>query len=115
MNEEPSALTRLQLSVYLAPIIGFFPALWTLYRRDGTPAHKATSRLSVTLALCWLSGYILLETGARSAEFATLPLLIVSSAFTSSYFIVCVGLMVRLWQRQPMWLPGISRLGDRLP
>ena len=57
---ENSDLNRLQLFIYLVPVVGFFPALWTLYRRHGTREQQAVSRLSVTLAFGWLFAYILL-------------------------------------------------------
>lgn len=107
-------LKRLQLFVLVTPVIGFFPALWTLYRHQGSPEHRAVSRLAITLALGWLSGHILLEAGAITAESWTLPLLLVSSLLTTSYFIVTVGLMVRIWKRQPLWLPGISRIAEQM-
>ncbi|MGE5660231.1 MAG: hypothetical protein ACM37W_26880 [Actinomycetota bacterium] len=107
-------LKRLQLFVLVTPVIGFFPALWTLYRHQGSPEHRAVSRLAITLALGWLSGHILLEVGAITAESWTLPLLLVSSLLTTSYFIVTVGLMVRIWKRQPLWLPGISRIAEQM-
>lgn len=106
---------HLHLYLYLIPVLGFFPAIWTLSRRQGSREQLAASRLAVTLALVWLSTYILLETGAKSSETLTLPLLIVSSVLTSSYFLVSLGLMIRLWKRQPIWLPWFSRIGDRLP
>lgn len=103
---------RLQLFVYLIPIIGFLPALWTLYRRQGTREQQAVSRLSVTLALGWLLGYILLLAGAQTSEFWTLRLLFLNSLFTSGYFLVSIGLMARLWQRKSVRLPGISRIAE---
>lgn len=109
-------LKHLNLYLYLVPIMGFFPAVWTLYRRKGKSRQElAVSRLAVTLALVWLSSYILLETTAKSSELFTLPLLIMSSVLTSSYFVVSVALMFRLLKRQPIWLPWFSSLGDRLP
>jgi hypothetical protein len=117
---EPSAAKslqkRLELFICLIPVFGFFPAWWALYcRKQGTPEQRSVRRLSVTLALIWLSGYILLETSARSSELPNLPLLMTSSLLTTTYFIVNFGLMVRLWQRKPVQLPGISKISDRLP
>jgi hypothetical protein len=110
--ENPN-LQRLQLLIYLVPVIGFFPALWTLYRKQGTREQQAVSRLSVTLALGWLLGYILLlSAGAQSSEFWTLRLLVMNSLLTSGYFLVSIGLMVRLLQRKPPRLPGISRFAE---
>jgi hypothetical protein len=109
---ENSDLNRLQLFVYLVPVLGFFPALWTLYRRQGSREQQAVSRLSVTLAFGWLLGYILLSAGGQASEFWTLRLLFMNTMLTSGYFIVSVGLMVRLWQRKSPRLPGISRIAE---
>jgi len=106
---------RLQLFLYLVPVVGFFPALWTLYRGKGTRQQKNISRLVVTLALGWLLGYILLGAGANASESLSLPLLITSSLFTSGYFLVNLWLMVQLWRRKALRLPIVSKLGDRLP
>ena len=106
---------RLQLFLYLVPVVGFFPALWTLYRGKGTRQQKNLSRLVVTLALGWLLGYILLGAGANASESLSLPLLITSSLFTSGYFLVNLWLMVQLWRRKALRLSIVSKLGDRLP
>lgn len=108
---ENQNLQRLQLFIYLVPIFGFFPALWTMYRHQGTKEQQAVSRLSVTLALSWLLGYFLLSAGAES-QFWTLRLLITNSLLTSGYFVVSFGLMVRLWQRKSLRLPGISQIAE---
>ncbi len=110
-------LNRLQIFVTLIPVIGFLPALWTLYRQQSSPAVQNASRLVVTLTLGWLLGYGLLGAGAQFASdstVSTLSLLILSSLLTSGYFLVNLWLMVRLWQRKSLRLPGISRLSDRL-
>jgi hypothetical protein len=112
---ESQDLKRLQLFLYLVPVVGFFPALWTLYRGQGTRQQKNLSRLVVTLALGWLLGYILLGVGANASEALSLPLLITSSLFTSGYFLVNLWLMVQLWRRKVLRLPIVSKLGDRLP
>ena len=109
---ENQDLKRLQLFVYLIPVIGFLPALWTLYRRQGTRELLAVSRLSVTLALGWLLGYIFLLAGAQTSEFWTLRLLFLNSLLTSGYFLVSIGLMARLWQRKSLRLPGISGIAE---
>ncbi|MBE9127054.1 MULTISPECIES: hypothetical protein [unclassified Coleofasciculus] len=109
---ENQDLTHLQLFVYLIPVIGFFPALWTLYRRQGTQEQQRISRLSVTLAFGWLLGYILLLSGAQASEFWSLRLLFMNGMLTSGYFLVSVGLMVRLWQRKLPRLPGISQIAE---
>lgn len=109
---ENSDLQRLQLFVYLVPVLGFFPAIWTLYRRQGTREQQAVSRLSVTLALGWLLGYILLSTGSQTSELLTIRLLFLNTLLTSGYFLVSIGLMMRVWQRKSVRLPGISRVAE---
>jgi Na+/proline symporter len=111
-NEE---VKHLRFYLYLIPVIGFLPAFWTLYSRQGTRQERNVSRLAITLALGWLAGYCLLAAGASTAETLSTPLLITSSVLTSSYFLVNLWLMVCLWQRKPLRLPGISQLSDRLP
>ncbi|MEB3232432.1 MAG: hypothetical protein VKJ64_15585 [Leptolyngbyaceae bacterium] len=106
---------RLTLFVYLIPVIGFLPALWTLYRRLGDRHQQSVSRLSVTLAMGWLLGYLLLNLGANTDPNLTLPLLLISSLLTSGYFLTNIWLMVQLLRRKRLWLPGLSRLSDRLP
>jgi hypothetical protein len=110
---ESEDLDRLQILIYLIPVVGFFPALWTLYRQDGSRSRQNASRLAVTLAMGWLVGYVLLGAGSQAAD--SLPLLIMSSLLTSGYFLANIWLMVRLWQGQAIRLPGISRLSDRIP
>lgn len=104
------------LLVYLIPVIGFFPSLWTLYRRQGTREQLATSRLSITLAFIWLLGNLLLSTGATTAtttsELLTLRLLLLNSFLTSGYFIVSVWLMIRTFKGKPKSLPGFSHLAE---
>lgn len=107
-------LKHLQLFIYLIPILGFFPALWTLYRRQGSQEQLAVSRLSVTLAGSWLLGYLLFGTGAEMSEFLTLRFLLLNTLLTSGYFLTSLWLMIRLSSRKSLRLPGFSRLADRL-
>jgi hypothetical protein len=107
-------LNRLEILVYLIPVFGFFPALWTLSCRDNHAARRNASRLAVTLALGWLGGYLGLGAGAETIDAATLPLLILASLLTSGYFLANIWLMVRLWQGKSVRLPGVSQVGDRL-
>lgn len=111
---ENQYIDRLQLFFYLVPVLGFFPALWTLYRRQGNREQQAVSRLAVTLTLTWLSGYVLLGAGAQASEFLTMRLLFLDSLLTSGYFLVSLWLMVLLLQRKSLRLPGFSRLADRV-
>ena len=106
---------RLQLLILVTPLMGVLPALWLLYRKRQThPEQLATSRLTLVLALAWVLGHTLLETGANSTESWHFSLLLISSLYTTSYFIICFGLMIRIWKRQPIWLPGISQVAEKV-
>ncbi|MTJ07769.1 hypothetical protein FJR04_08630 [Anabaena sp. UHCC 0204] len=105
--------SKTQLILYLIPIVGFFPSLWTLYHRQGSREQLATSRLSITLAFIWMLSYLLLTTGA-AADFLTLRLLILNSFLTSGYFLVSVWLIFRIIQRKSSRLPGFSNLAERV-
>lgn len=110
----PKDPISIQQFVYLIPVLGFFPALWSLYRHNGTAQEQATCRLAVTLAFTWLCSNLLLQGGATITEIPQLPVLLTSSVLTTTYFLVNFGLMVRLWQKHPLWLPGISPMAEKL-
>ncbi|WP_442945009.1 hypothetical protein [Nostoc sp.] len=107
-------IPKTQLLLYLIPIIGFFPSLWTLYRGQGSREQLAISRLSVALALTWLLGYLLLTTGAATSDYFPLRLFILNSFLTSGYFLVSVWLILRLMQGKSGRLPGFSNLAERV-
>ncbi|WP_442936018.1 hypothetical protein [Nostoc sp.] len=109
-----SPIPKTQLLLYLIPIIGFFPSLWTLYRGQGSREQLAISRLSITLALTWLLGYLLLTTGAATSDYFPLRLFILNSFLTSGYFLVSVWLILRLMQGKSGRLPGFSNLAERV-
>ena len=106
-------ISKTQLILYLIPIIGFFPSLWTLYQRQGSREKVTVSRLSITLAFTWLFGYLLLITGAAT-DFLTLRLLIHNSFLTCGYFYVSVLFVFRVIQGKSSRLPGFSNLAERL-
>lgn len=109
-----STTPKTQLLIYLIPVVGVFPSLWTLYRRQGNREQIAASRLSITLAFTWFLAYLLLATGAETSEFLGLRLLILNSFLTSGYFLVSLWLMLRVIQRKSRKLPGFSRLAERV-
>ncbi|MFM7405099.1 MAG: hypothetical protein ACKO3K_00095 [Cuspidothrix sp.] len=116
MDKPPIKYTdtpKTQLILYLIPIIGFFPSLWTLYVRQGSREQLSISRLSITLAFIWMLGYLLLATGATS-DFWTLRLLILNTFLTSGYFLVSVWLIFRVLQGKSSRLPGFSNLAERV-
>ncbi|MEM7771416.1 MAG: hypothetical protein AAF327_13025 [Cyanobacteria bacterium P01_A01_bin.37] len=106
---------RLKMFICLVPVVGFFPALWTLYRNRSSREERSVSRLVVTLSLLWILSVTLLNTGAQTVDGATLPFMISSTLLTSGYFVANLWLMMRLWQRKRLKFPLVSRLGDRLP
>lgn len=108
-------LKRTRLLLYLIPVFGFFPALWTLYRRKGSKQEQKVSRLAVILALGWLSSYVVLGTGVQTSESFALPLLVTNGVLTSGYFVVNLWLMTQVMRRKRPWLPVFSKLSDRLP
>ncbi|MGI8501151.1 MAG: hypothetical protein ACR2LR_08415 [Hassallia sp.] len=107
-------ISPLPLILYLVPVIGFFPSLWTLYHRKGSREQLKVSRLSITLALTWLLGYMLLGTPAATGEFFSLRLLLLNSFLTSGYFLVSAWLIVRTVQGKSNRLPGFSSFANRV-
>ncbi len=106
--------STLLLLLYLIPVIGFFPSLWTLYRRQGSREQLSVSRLSITLGLVWLLGYLFFATGASTSELLALRLLILNSFLTSGYFLVSLWLMIRILKGQSKRLPGMSSFAERV-
>lgn len=111
---DETIIPKTQLILHLIPVIGFFFSLLAVYRRQGSREQLAASRLSITLAFTWLSGYLLLATGAATSEFFTLRLLILNSFFTSGYFLVSMWLVVRVLQGKSYRLPGMSSLAESI-
>jgi hypothetical protein len=114
LSTSSSPSSKIQLLIYLIPVIGFFPSLWTLYRRQGSREQLRVSRLSITLAFTWLLTYLLFVSGTGTSESFTLRLLILNSFFTSGYFLVSVWLMLRLIQGKSKRLPGFSSFAETI-
>jgi hypothetical protein len=117
-NSDPfreNRLKRLQMYLYLVPVFGPIPALWTLAHKQSDREQRAVSRLAVTLALGWLLAYSLLATGAaQTSEILRFRLLFLDSLLTSGYILSCFGLMLRLWQKRSVRLPGISPFAEKI-
>ena len=62
---ENSYINRQELFLLVTPILGFFPAVWILFRQKASMEHRAVSRLIVTLTLIWLLVNIFLQLGAE--------------------------------------------------
>jgi hypothetical protein len=107
--------SALQLILYLIPVVGFFPSLWTLYTRQGTREQLTVSRLSITLALAWIAGYLMLATGAeQTSDFLALRLQILNTFLTSGYFLVSVWLILNAVRGKKQRLPGLSRFAEQI-
>lgn len=113
---DPEAkLETLKLVIYLVPIFGFFPSLWSLYIRQGSRQETTVSKTAVVLALAWIATYSLTAAGSHVADIASTRLLVTGLLATTGYFVTNLWLMVRLLQGKSVRLPGVSKLGDRLP
>lgn len=111
--EAKKEVKDLMLLFYLMPVFGVGPAMWTLSRPDRSPKERALSRLAIKLMLAWFAGTVALDVGVENIDALRLPLLIVSSAFTSGYFVLNLGLMLRLWQGRAIDLPLLGRVSQR--
>jgi hypothetical protein len=114
-HRDPDALERLETFLYLTPVIGILPSMWAIYRRQRTSRQLAVCRLSILLAFVWLSIYLSLNVGAdlSGASAFGLRLLFLNSLATSGYFLTSLWIMMLLWQKKSLRLPGFSALAER--
>ncbi len=114
-HRDLDALSRLETFLYLTPVVGLLPSMWAIYRCQRNKKQLAVCRLSVLLAFTWLSIYLGLNVGADLSGASTVGfrLLFLNSLATSGYFVVSVWLMVLLWQKKSVRLPGFSVLAER--
>ncbi len=103
---------QLQLFIHLVPILGFFPSLWTLYRRQGSREQQEVSRQSVTLALMWVIAYSLLSSSWDTPQLWTFRLLLINGLLTSGYFGLSIWMMFRVRQGKSPRLPGIRSISE---
>lgn len=115
VHPEPSTLERLETFIYLAPAIGLLPSMWAIYRGQRDKQQLAACRLSILLALGWLSTYVSLNVGADLSGASALGfrLLFLNTLVTSGYFMTSLWLMMLLWQKKSIRLPGVSALAER--
>jgi hypothetical protein len=106
-------IRSLKLLLYLMPVFGIVPAIWSLSRPGSNPAERNLSRMSIRLALGWFAGYILFDIAAQSSG-GQIPVLLASSLFTSGYFVLNLIVMLQLWQKKTVQLPFLGRI-SRLP
>jgi hypothetical protein len=114
-DRDIDALDRLETFFYLTPVIGVLPSLWAIYRRQRDKRQLAVCRLSIFLAFAWLSTYMSLNIGADLSGSSTFGfrLLFLNTLATSGYFTMSLWLMVLLWQKKSLRLPGFSALAER--
>jgi hypothetical protein len=106
-------IKNLMLLFYLMPVFGAGLSLWTLSNPKAAPSELALSRLAMKLMLTWFAGTVMLDVGVENIDALKLPLLLVSSLFTSGYFVLNLGLMLRLWQGRSIDLPFFGRVSRR--
>jgi hypothetical protein len=114
-HRDLDALDRLETFLYLTPVIGILPSMWAIYRRQKDKRQLAVCRLSILLAFIWLTTYLSLNVGAdlSGASSVGLRLLFLNSLATSGYFMTSLWLMMLLWQKKSIRLPGFSALAER--
>lgn len=103
-------LKSLTLLLYLMPVFGVGPAMWTLSRPDRSKQERALSRLAIKLAMAWFAGTVMFDLGVNNSDTIKVPLLLASSLLTSGYFVLNLYLMLRLWQRKPVDVPFFGRV-----
>ena len=96
---------HLKLWIYLLPVVGIIPAVWTLYKPQKTDSNnldrdreqKKVAHLSIRLALVWLISYSSFFLGATNAsEIMSFRLLYANAILTTAYFAICTVMMLRL-------------------
>jgi hypothetical protein len=112
---EMDASHRLETFFYLIPVMGLIPSLWAIYRRQRDKKQLAVCRLSVLLAFSWLTIYLSCNVGADLSGTSTsiaLRLLFINGLATSGYFVSSLWLMMLLWQKKSVRLPGFSYVAE---
>jgi hypothetical protein len=98
LGENP--LRQLRLYLYLVPVLGAGPALWQLCRRSGDRREQRIARQSLGLMLSWLALYLSLDwSSGHLAGVGNFRLMFLNALLTSGYFLSCLFLMVRVWQK----------------
>ncbi len=96
-------LNRLWLFVYLIPVFGMVPAVWTLLQHKGDRRYRAVSRTALATGGAWLIGCVIFSSAfsamSESGAGTQVSLLLINGLFTSGYFLLSVGLMTRLLKR----------------
>lgn len=117
MNDLSSVLDkkaqRQQLWIYLLPIVGIIPALWTLSRGKANEQEQKISRLSLILVSSWLLAYISLFFGSnQTSDVLSFRLLYINALITTGYFLACFVLLWQSLQGKYPYLPLASALAN---
>lgn len=95
-------LKQIQLFIYIIPVVGLIPAIWTLLRDESDTSSQKVSRLSVKLAIAWLIAYALLWLGStQTTDVVSFRLLYLNTLLTSGYFLSCFLIMFNIWRKKP--------------
>ncbi|GAB4225213.1 MAG: hypothetical protein Kow0049_02670 [Stanieria sp.] len=106
---------QLQLWLYLLPVIGIIPALWTISRPNSHQQQQEASRLCLILTFSWLLIYLLLNLGSiQGNELLAFRLLYLNALITTGYFLTFIFLMLRLVKGKSLYLPLISKLSNSI-
>jgi len=101
--------SRLRLYLYYAPMIGWLPSLLALGRSPSLDEREfVAAKRSVQLAIGWAIGLAVGSAVGEQLPDPTLTFLLLQSAWTSTYCLICVGLMVSVWRRRS-WAIGPGR------
>ncbi|MEM7595039.1 MAG: hypothetical protein AAF383_26660 [Cyanobacteria bacterium P01_A01_bin.83] len=112
-NKTEQVEQYIQLWIYLLPVIGVIPAVWTLYQAHNRMKNEQTqncpalrqqykaSRLSVNLMLAWLGSYALFSLGsANISGLMSLRLMYANAVTTTGYFLCCTFLLLQLGHKK---------------
>lgn len=103
-------LKQTQLYIYLIPVLGLIPSLWTLSKGQADAHEKSVSRLSVGLTLSWLLIYTLLWGSAnQTSELLSFRLAYINALVSSGYFLACFALMFGLWRGKKVRWFGLKK------
>jgi hypothetical protein len=92
----------------LLPVFGVVPSLIVLSRDRSSQEARNVSKVSILLALIWLSVYAML--GSQSGESIQVSTELIKGTFTSGYFMACTWLMIKLYRGKPIsFLPWLER------
>ncbi len=106
---------HLQQWLYLLPIVGIIPAIWTLFARQSEPKQKQASRLSIALLITWFSLYLSLSLGAdTTSDILAFRLLYANALITTGYFVTCLILMLRLNPQNPFYFSWLGKNIERI-